>query len=233
MLAAHGAEGSRWATVIPEVLVGPPRVLDEVGEQHELAARERIGLDADEPEQAGHGPFDLVAQRLGFGAPRQRRCLQRPDEVQRHARIRSRGVDRHLGRVAQRLDAGGVDALRREPLAPLGRGPRGQLVDGDAGRTRVLLVQPRLEVRGGELGEREQEVAHVALGVQDQRRDSGEQRLLEKHDAQAGLSRACHPDDDPVRGQVRRVDRERLGGVLTARRIRLEAELQIGHGPGV
>ena len=34
------------------------------------------------------------------------------------------------------------------------------------------------------------EVAHVALGVQDQRRDPGRERLLEQHDPEPGLARA-------------------------------------------
>jgi hypothetical protein len=52
-----------------EALARAPRVLDQVGEQHVLAARERVGLDPDEAEQARHRPLDLVAQRLRLALP--------------------------------------------------------------------------------------------------------------------------------------------------------------------
>ena len=66
---------------------GRPRVLDEVGQQDVLAAGQRVGVDADEAEQAGHVALDLVADDLGVVG---RRHLQRADDVERHARLRAR-----------------------------------------------------------------------------------------------------------------------------------------------
>ena len=42
-----------------------PLVHDQVAEQDVLAARQRIGIDADEAEQTAHEPLDLVADGLG------------------------------------------------------------------------------------------------------------------------------------------------------------------------
>ena len=66
---------------------GRPRVLDQVGEQDVLAARQRVGLDADQAEQAGDVPLDLVADDLGVVDAGH---LQRTDDVHRHARLRAR-----------------------------------------------------------------------------------------------------------------------------------------------
>jgi hypothetical protein len=208
-----------------EVLPGSPRVLDEVRQQHELAAREWVGLDADEPQQAGHRALDLVPERLGLGVPRQGRRLQRADEVERHAGVRPGRVDRHLGRVAQRLDPPGIDALGLEPLAPVARRLGGEVVDRDARGAGVLLMDPRPEIRGRESGEREQQVPHVALGVEDERRNAGEQCLLEQHDAQSGLARSRHADNHAVGREVGGVDRERLALG--------ETELEVSHRPSL
>ena len=43
---------------------------------------------------------------------------------------------------------------------------------------------------------------NAALWIEDQRRDSPQQRLLENDDAQPGLARPGHADDDAVGGQV-------------------------------
>ncbi len=55
---------------------------------------------------------------------------------------------------------------------------------------------------GREIGERQQQVAEVALGVDDEGRDAVDRGLLEQRDAQAGLAAAGHADADRVRGQV-------------------------------
>ena len=52
-----------------EVAAGTPGVLDQVREEHVLAARERVGGDPDEAEEARHRALDLVPQRLRLGRP--------------------------------------------------------------------------------------------------------------------------------------------------------------------
>ena len=62
-----------------EVASGTPGVLDQVGEQHVLAAREWVGVDPDELQEARHRALDLVAKRLLLGLPRERRRPERAD----------------------------------------------------------------------------------------------------------------------------------------------------------
>ena len=210
-LADQGAE--------VEVAPGPPGVLDQVREQHVLAARQRIGGDPDEPEQARHRALDLVAERLRLGIPGERRRAQRAEHVERHAGGRPGRVDGDVGRVLQLLDLLGAGALRREPLAPGRRRLLGELLDGDSVGLRIGGVHPGLEARRRKVGEREREVAHVALRVDDQGRNAGQQRLLEQDDREPGLAGAGHADDDAVRRQVARADDEVVRARLARRGI--------------
>ena len=215
-----------------EVSSGAPRVLDEVREQHVLAARERVGLDADEPEEARHRALDLVAERFRLGVPGELRGLQRPDDVERHARGRAGGVDRDVGRVAERLEPLRPESARLEALTPDRRLLRRVLVDRDPGGVRIGVAHPRPEARGLQVGEDEREVRHVALGVEDEHGDPGEQRLLDQHDGEARLAGSGHPDHDTVRREVARADDDPVCASLAGRRVDCVAEMEraaVGH----
>ena len=82
------------------------------------------------------------------------------------------------------------------------------------------------KLAGGEIGEREREVAHVALRVDDQRRNARQQRLLEQDDGEAGLAGAGHADDDAVGRQVARADDEIVGAGLAGRGVDDLAEVE-------
>src|SRR4026208_1447147 len=94
-----------------------------------------------------------------------------------------------------RAERGGAAAV----LAPGGQalGPGLGLclregVGSDALPSRVVLVDPGPEVGGPQLGEGEEEVAEVALGIDHQGGDAVKRRLLEEGQAEAGLSAARH-----------------------------------------
>ena len=73
------------------------------------------------------------------------------------------------------------------------------------------------ELVGRQAGEAQGQVGHVALGVDDQRRDAGAERLLEQHHAEAGLARPGHAHDDPVRGEVGGVVVDPIAGPFVLR----------------
>ena len=60
----------------------------------------------------------------------------------------------------------------------------------------------------------QQQVAQVALGIDDNRRDAVQGGLFEQADAQSGLARAGHAGHHPVGGQVSRVIQQQLVGRL-------------------
>jgi len=59
------------------------------------------------------------------------------------------------------------------------------------------------------------EVAHVALGVDDQRRKAFRQRLFEQDYPESRFARPCHADDDPMGGQVGWVISDIVAGIVS------------------
>ena len=209
-----------------EVAPGTPCVLQQVREEDVLTARERVGGDPDEAEEARDGAFDLVPQRFGLGLPGRRRCAERADHVQRHSGRRARRVDRHVGCFLQLPDSIRADSLGGQAVAPARRGLLGELLDCGAGGLGVGRVHPRQEACRREVGEREGKVPHVALRIDDQGRNAREEGLLEEDDGQSGLARARHADDDAVGGQVARSDHEIVRPGCAGRRIDDLAEVE-------
>jgi hypothetical protein len=68
---------------------------DQVRQQDVLSAGQRIGGDADQPEQARDISLDLVTEQFGVAGVGRR--LQRADDVDRNAGLRPRCVDREVG----------------------------------------------------------------------------------------------------------------------------------------
>ena len=205
-----------------------PRVVDQVGQQDVLAARQRVGVDADEAEQAADEPVDLVAD--GLRVAHVRRRDERADDVQPDPAARSRRVDRHRRRVAQRAD-------RRCRPCPNRRGPWSTPRPGRR-RTRrtdlpALWASPGLthgsKSAGARFGERQAQVGQIALRVDQQHRHAGGQRRLDEHDAEPGLARAGHADDHAVGGQVARRQVDEVIGALVRRRIDAAAHEEVGH----
>ena len=75
-----------------------------------------------------------------------------------------------------------------QPVAPALRLLRGEGVGRQPGAARLVLVDPRAEVLGGEVRERQQQVAEVALRVDGDDRDAVDGRFL---DQRRGRARSC------------------------------------------
>jgi hypothetical protein len=123
-------------------------------------------------------------------------------------------------------------AQRRDALTV--EAPAGQALRPELGRVRTggAVPGPRLEVCGGEIGEREHQIPQVALRVDDQGGHVIEERLLQQHHAEAGLARAGHAHDHAVGGEVVTVDLDGLPGSLVGGGVHglPEVEAALGHG---
>ena len=204
-----------------------PLVDDQVGEQDVFAARQRVGIDAHQAQQAAHEPAHLVGD--GLEVAHVARDGERTHHVERHARRGARRVHGEVDPLTQRPDVGAAQAPAGQPLGP-GLGlPGGIVGHGLAGLLGVAGVHPRFEVAGRQFGEREAQIGEVALRVDEQRRNAGAQRLLDQHHAQAGLARPGHAHDHPVRGEVAGPDDGVLVGALMGGGVDHAAEQEVGH----
>ncbi len=82
---------------------------------------------------------------------------------------------------------------------------RGELIDTHLGSSRVLGLNPGGEVLGPQFGKGQQEIAHVSLGIDDQRRNVVDRRLFQQTDSQSGFSTAGHSHKDRMCQQVARI----------------------------
>ena len=147
------------------------------------------------------------------------RC-QASQHVEGGSRGRARGVDRERSGVGQPAHAGLVDIPGSQSFLPLPCHLGRQFVGRHALAAGHRLVDPGTEIGRGQVGEVEEEIGHVALGIDDQRRDPGQQRLLEEVDSQAGLARPGHSDDDAVGREIGRLIGQRPRFELPASSIR-------------
>ena len=214
-----------------QVAAGFPLVVDEVAEEDVLPAGQRVGVDADQAEQAADEALDLVARGLRVGASG--RGGERADDVQADAAVGPGRVDGEVGGGAQGGDAVRADAPTGEPLRPQLRLGGRELGDGLAVLRGVALVHPRLEVRRGEGREREAQVGEVALRVDQEGRHAGIEGLLDEHDPEAGLAGPGHADDDPVGGEVAAGQRHVGVRALVCSRVDQPAEEEVSHAGDV
>ena len=182
-----------------------PRILQDRREQAELAAAQRIGIDAEQAEQARRRALHAFGQQLRIIRDTGAWRIERTQDREGDARVAARRVDRDIGLFAQRGDALRGLAPLRETFRPLLRFLRAEFLRGHAGFARILLADPRGEIASSHLRECQEQVSQVAFRVDNERGDAVHGGLLEKRDAQPRLAAAGHADAHTVRGQVARV----------------------------
>jgi hypothetical protein len=171
-----------------EVAALAPSGLEDLREEDVLAAPERVGLDAEEPEEARRGGGDPLAEELRVVAHGRRGRGERLDDRDREARRAARGVDGDIGRVAEPLDPRAVLAPLAESLPPELGLLGGVRVDRESLAPGVVLVDPRREVLRAQLRKGEAKIGQIALRVDEEHGDAVEQRLLDERE---GRGRSC------------------------------------------
>ena len=100
------------------------------------------------------------------------------------------------------------------------------LLDGLPLARRVVGVDPRLEINGLHLRKLQQQVDHVALGVDQNGGDFVQRGLFEQANAEPRLAAARHADADGVGGEVARVVVDGLVAALAGGEIVARAEVE-------
>ncbi len=203
-----------------------PGVLEDVGDQDVLAILERLHVLADQGQQGLGHAGDALAVGFLVADPAFRRGLHGIQDADRQAGIRAGGVDAVLGGELQPFDPVGHDPPGLEAVAPLLGHDGGILARLLARPAGVVQVDPGREVLRLEVGEGQEQVGNVALGVDDDGRDVVQHGLFQQVDAQAGLAGAGHADHDGVGGQVARVVVDHLVDELLGARLVAAAQVK-------
>ena len=106
---------------------------------------------------------------------------------------------------AHRAKVGGTETRALESLAPEIRLLRSYL--RPLSLFEGIWRQPGSEIIARKRREIEEQIHHVALEVYHQKRNTPASELLEGHDAEAGLSRSCHPHTNRVSCQMIHIER--------------------------
>ena len=172
-----------------QVFAFAPGVLEDVGEQDVLARAHGVYiLHAHQPQQRGDGAGDLLAQQLAVALPGDGRGFERGQDADGDAGIGAGGVDGKVGSVLEGQDAVRADIPACQAVFPALGGFGGGLLDGLAFAARLVGIDPGLEVLRQQVGEVQQQVGEIALGVNQQSGHAVQGGLFQHTDAQAGLA---------------------------------------------
>jgi len=220
-----------------QVLPAPPGVLEDVGDQHVLAVFDRLDVLADQRQQRGDDPADLLAVELVVARlPAPVRRAHSVHDADRQAGVGAGRVDAEMSVLLEGGDALRGDIPACQPIAPFLGDFHRVVVDLQPGAARIVDVDPRREIFRLQVREGQQQVGNVALRIDNDRGDVVQHGLFEQRDAQAGLAAAGHADDDGVRCQVARVIIDHLvdhaagGGVEAAAKVKRGGSFDKWHG---
>ena len=163
---------------------------------------ERIGIDADQAEHSRGESLDLVSECLCLLLEVELGCRERTDDVERYPGTASRREDGEPGAVPQRTDVGTTQIPGGETFFQRSAVSVARSVGGLALPLRLTHVHPRLEIGWRQVGERQQQIGHVPLGIEDERGNPAAQRLFEVDHAESGLAGSGHTHDHSMCREV-------------------------------
>ena len=135
---------------------GSPQVLQNGGEEAELAALQRVGVEAKETEQSGRGALHALGEEFGVAGDFRGRSGERAEDGEGDAGIAAGRVDGDLAFFAQGGDTLGGLAPLAEAVLPFLRLLGAKFPGGHAGAARVFLADPRGEVFAAHLRKSEE-----------------------------------------------------------------------------
>jgi hypothetical protein len=131
-----------------------PGAVENRREKNVLAALDRIGLDADQAQQAGDGRADALAEEFGIVEQFCRRSGEGFQNRHRKTGVASRRVHREVRRITHLFDTLAALAPVAKPLFPQGRLLCREVGGGQALLAGVVFINPRREIFAAKLRER-------------------------------------------------------------------------------
>ena len=176
-----------------------------------LARAYRVNvLKPNQTKQCRHSTADIFPDDFFVFFPVQLGSLQRRKDAYRNGRVRARRINSVMHAFCQPLQAGFVNAPVAQALLPAGSSFLTGLFFGFAISPGCVFVHPGGEISRQQIRKVQQVVGQIPFGINQDGWNAFECGLFQQDDPHAGLSGASHAGDDPVRGQVRRVIKDRL-----------------------
>ncbi len=127
-------------------MAAPPRPVEQRRHQDVLPAPDRVGVDANQPQQAGRCRLETVAEGDLVAQDRSGRGRERPQHRQRHPVTTARGVDRPVHGTGERVDPRRRLIPAGQPVPPQLCCPLGLFIRGSTISRGIGFVDPRPEV---------------------------------------------------------------------------------------
>ena len=170
-------------------------------------------------EQACGRCLNPIAEQLGVAGHGRAWRGKRLENGDRYASRRAGRVDGELRRVLQARDARPVLSPGRQAGLPLCCLIGGKVSDALALPAGLLFVHPRCEVFRRETRKRQQKIAEVTLGIDDQCRNAVDGRFLDERQAETRLAAAGHANAEGVRHEILGVIEQQVIGCPVGREV--------------
>ena len=167
----HADAADRWGLHLlnqnAQVQIYPfsPGGIDQRRKQHMLAALNRVGFDPNQAQQTVNHRADPVPHQIAVIDDRRVGSRKRLEDRNRQPGAGPGSINGKIRGVAQALNAVAVLTPIRQTLAPGIGLLRGIFLRRQTFLAGIILVDPRQKVFSAQLGESQQEVAQVALGI--------------------------------------------------------------------
>ncbi len=202
-----------------QVLTSAPGRLEDVGQQDVLPALDGIGLYPDEGQKGRDRTGDSLPQQFLVLVPGKSRGLESLQDTDGLTGLATGGVDGEFGRIFQLLQSLWADPPLLQTPGPGTGYLLGILIGAQPFAPGIIQIDPGAKLCGGQFGEGQKQIGHIALGVNDNGRDALQGCFLQKVNAQPRLAAAGHAHTDGVGGQVPALVEHRLGEHLTLLRV--------------
>lgn len=179
-----------------------PLFLQHPGDEDMLPARQRVGFNPYQRQEARCGGLDPLPEEVAVGFDRLRRGVEGAQGAHHPPGGTARRVDRQIDRFPHFLDPGAVDTPFLQALLPGRGGLPGQFLGRKPLPGSLLGVYPGQEVPRRKSREGQKQVGQVSLGVDGYHGNLVYQGFLDERDGEPRLAAAGHPDDHPVGGEV-------------------------------
>ena len=185
-----------------EVFLLTPKVFKNCRQQNRFAALDGVGLNTGQAKQRRHRARNAFAQGFRVRVKIESRRSQTSQNVDGGGGFRAGGVNRVFHAFFEQAHALGRYAPFGKPFTPLRGNLLSVFLDAEPFSSGVINIHPGAEIFGTHFLELQQQICHVAFGVNDYHGHLVQCGFFQQNNTQAGLAASRHADTNGMRGQI-------------------------------